>query len=76
MENEVKGSLERRKKPMVASNRLFTIGHSNTELPVFLGMLRQFGITLLVDVRSRPTSYRNSLFRAAETSFIEPASES
>ncbi len=37
---------------------LYTIGHSNTELPAFLALLRQFEIALLADVRSRPRSFR------------------
>ncbi|HUI40493.1 MAG TPA: DUF488 domain-containing protein [Terriglobia bacterium] len=37
---------------------VFTIGHSNFELDVFLGMLRAQRVELLIDVRSRPQSGR------------------
>lgn len=37
---------------------LYTIGHSNAELPAFLALLRQCEIALLADVRSRPRSFR------------------
>jgi uncharacterized protein (DUF488 family) len=39
-------------------NPLYTIGHSNHDLPVFLGLLRGAGVTLVADVRSRPHSQR------------------
>ncbi|MBI3670414.1 MAG: DUF488 domain-containing protein [Acidobacteria bacterium] len=58
--------MKRGEKAMEKSQHLFTIGHSNTELLVFLATLRQFGITLLVDVRSRPTSYRFPHFSQPE----------
>jgi uncharacterized protein (DUF488 family) len=35
---------------------LYTIGHSNHEIAVFLGLLRQHGITAVGDVRSQPYS--------------------
>ncbi|MCD4686542.1 MAG: DUF488 domain-containing protein [Anaerolineae bacterium] len=35
---------------------LYTIGHSNTTLPVFVALLRQHAITVLADVRSAPFS--------------------
>jgi len=43
---------------MSAENKksLFTIGHSNHPLDVFLGLLRSNGIEVLVDVRSSPFS--------------------
>ncbi|MHB8656282.1 MAG: DUF488 domain-containing protein [Terriglobia bacterium] len=37
---------------------LFTIGHSNWELPSFIKLLKKSGVELLVDVRSRPHSSR------------------
>lgn len=37
---------------------VFTIGHSNLDLEVFLGMLRDHRVELLIDVRSRPQSGR------------------
>ncbi len=38
---------------------LYTIGHSNHELPQFIGLLRQHSITVVVDVRSSPYSAHN-----------------
>ena len=35
---------------------LYTIGHSNHEIAVFLGLLRQHGVTAVGDVRSQPYS--------------------
>ena len=35
---------------------LYTIGHSNHEIAVFIGLLRQHGITAVGDVRSQPYS--------------------
>jgi uncharacterized protein (DUF488 family) len=35
---------------------LYTIGHSDHSIPEFLGLLRQYGVTLVVDVRSQPYS--------------------
>jgi uncharacterized protein (DUF488 family) len=35
---------------------LYTIGHSDHSIPEFLDLLRHFGITLVVDVRSQPYS--------------------
>jgi uncharacterized protein (DUF488 family) len=37
---------------------LFTIGHSNLELEVFLALLGHHGVQTLGDVRSRPASFR------------------
>ncbi len=37
---------------------LFTVGHSNLELEVFLGLLAQHHVETLADVRSRPASFR------------------
>jgi hypothetical protein len=38
---------------------LFTIGHSNHELPVFIALLRRHGVTEVADVRSSPYSAYN-----------------
>jgi len=40
------------------ANSLFTVGHSNLELEVFLAVLAQHRIQTLCDVRSRPASFR------------------
>lgn len=37
---------------------LFTVGHSNWDFPPFAALLRQSGVDLLVDVRSKPFSAR------------------
>lgn len=39
-----------------AMNVDLTIGHSNLELGAFLGLLKQYGVQVLVDIRSRPRS--------------------
>ncbi|MCS7241285.1 MAG: DUF488 domain-containing protein [Candidatus Caldatribacterium sp.] len=36
--------------------KVFTIGHSNHPLQEFLGLLKKYGITLVVDIRSHPYS--------------------
>jgi uncharacterized protein (DUF488 family) len=41
---------------------VFTVGHGNRSLAELLGLLRQYGIQVLVDVRSFPTS-RHAHFR-------------
>lgn len=41
---------------------LYTIGHSNHELPAFLALLKQHGITAVADVRSQPYSEYSSHF--------------
>lgn len=40
------------------SNTVFTIGHSNLELAVFVEMLNAHGVKSICDVRSRPGSFR------------------
>ena len=40
------------------THRLFTIGHSAMQLPTFLGLLHQFQVAVLADVRSKPQSFR------------------
>lgn len=37
-------------------HKIYTIGHSNHEIEVFVGFLRQHGVTALGDVRSHPYS--------------------
>lgn len=39
-------------------NQVFTIGHSNLEIEVFLAVLAQHRVEALCDVRSRPASFR------------------
>jgi uncharacterized protein (DUF488 family) len=41
-----------------SANQIFTIGHSNLELEVFLATLAQHRVQTLCDVRSRPASFR------------------
>jgi uncharacterized protein (DUF488 family) len=43
--------------------KLFSIGHSNAEIGVFIALLRHFEITTLVDTRSQPYSRYNQQFR-------------
>src|SRR5271165_1234056 len=44
-------------EPMApAHQRIYTIGHSNHALEIFLGLLHQHAIEVLVDVRSQPYS--------------------
>ena len=38
------------------SNMVYTIGHSNHDIQVFIGLLRRHDVTALVDVRSHPYS--------------------
>jgi len=38
------------------NSMLYTIGHSNHEIALFLGLLRQHGVTAIGDVRSQPFS--------------------
>lgn len=44
---------------------IYTIGHSNLEIEVFLDRLRQHEIVLLVDVRTHPFSQRCPQFNGA-----------
>ena len=41
---------------------LFTIGHSTRTLDEFLGLLKTYGVTLIVDVRTVPRSRHNPQF--------------
>lgn len=45
---------------------IFTIGHSNHPVDVFIGLLQDAGITALADVRSAPWSKRWPQYRKAE----------
>ena len=38
------------------SRRIYTIGHSNHKMEIFIELLQRYGITALVDVRSQPYS--------------------
>lgn len=44
--------------PHTRPHAIFTIGHSNLELPDFVAVLAQNGVRLVCDVRSRPGSFR------------------
>jgi uncharacterized protein (DUF488 family) len=48
------------------AHKVFTIGHSAAQLSAFLAVLKQADINLLIDVRSRPRSYRFPHFDQAE----------
>jgi uncharacterized protein (DUF488 family) len=43
-------------QPCAAGARIYSIGHSNHSADAFLGLLRQHGIEVVVDVRSQPFS--------------------
>lgn len=51
---------------------LYTVGHSNHELPAFLALLQQHAIQVLVDTRSQPYSRRLPHFSREE---LQPAVE-
>lgn len=53
-----RGNLEARRAPIT----VFTIGHSTRSLEELLELLRGFGATLLLDVRTVPRSRRNPQF--------------
>lgn len=57
-----------------SSDTLWTIGHSTREWPVFVGMLKDAGITMLADVRRFPGSRRNPQFSAEAMAREMPAS--
>ena len=42
--------------------QIFSIGHSNRTLDEFVGILKQYGIEALADIRSYPRSKRNPHF--------------
>lgn len=57
----------------IMSHRLFTIGHSAMQLHTLLEMLRQFEVGVLVDVRSKPQSFRHPHFDRIELEQALPA---
>lgn len=42
--------------------QIFTIGHSNHSIEIFVALLQQHGITALADMRSNPFSRFNPQF--------------
>ncbi len=46
----------------MAKRSFFTIGHSNRPLDEFIGLLREAGVELLVDIRKMPMSRANPQF--------------
>jgi uncharacterized protein (DUF488 family) len=54
--------------------RIFSIGHSNRTLYEFAGVLKQYGIEALADIRSRPSSKRNPHFDREALEMELPAS--
>jgi uncharacterized protein (DUF488 family) len=52
---------------------LFTVGHSNHELPAFLALLAQHGVTAIADVRSQPTCWLPHFERAQLTAALRGA---
>jgi len=48
------------------NHRLFTLGHSVMQSSAFLEILERHGISLVIDVRSKPQSYRFPHFDQAE----------
>lgn len=49
---------------------VFTIGHSNREIDVFLDLLKVHGIELIIDVRKMPRSRSNPQFNGPELAAI------
>lgn len=47
---------------VIAASCLFTIGHSDHEIPVFLSLLLRHGVSAIADVRSQPYSRFHSQF--------------
>ena len=52
--------------PKPRKTTIFTIGHSTRSIAEFVALLHEFGIDLLVDVRSVPRSRKNPQFNADE----------
>lgn len=48
------------------THRLFTVGHSVMQSSTFLEVLQRLGISLVIDVRSKPQSYRFPHFDEVE----------
>ena len=61
-----RGSCVAFRKLMEKDHYPFNIGHSNTDWQAFVAVLRQFEIAVLVDVRSRPQSFRFPHFSQPE----------
>src|SRR5207248_492625 len=51
-----------RGQEVVTANTIYTIGHSTRSVPELVGLLRDAGVDLLVDVRSVPRSRTNPQF--------------
>lgn len=49
---------------------IFTIGHSTRSIEDFLSILKQYGITELVDIRKMPKSRHNPQFNSQELAHI------
>jgi uncharacterized protein (DUF488 family) len=52
---------------------LFTIGHSNHELPAFLALLARHGVSAVADVRSQPTCWLPHFERAQLSTALRDA---
>ncbi len=50
--------------------KLYTIGHSNRPLDAFIGLLKEAGVGMIIDVRTIPKSRHNPQFNA---DVLEPA---
>jgi uncharacterized protein (DUF488 family) len=53
-------------KPDSDGPRLYSVGHSHHDLPAFIDLLRQAGVTAVVDVRTHPSSQRLPQFNRPE----------
>ena len=62
-----------RKRAPKAPEIIFTIGHSTRSREELIGLLREYGITRLVDVRTVPRSRHNPQFNREEMSTALPA---
>lgn len=62
---------------MTDTPTISTIGHSNREIGEFIELLREHGVTLLVDIRTIPKSRHNPQFgqEALEASLVEAGIE-
>src|SRR5947208_10741461 len=52
------------RRPESASETIFTIGHSTRTLAEFIALLREAGVTLVVDVRAYPQSRTTPQFNS------------
>lgn len=62
-----------RKRAPKAPEVIFTIGHSTRSREELIGLMREYGITRLVDVRTVPRSRYNPQFNREELSAALPA---